>query len=170
MPTPLYMTIVNDQGTTLEGEVAIKDREGTIEVLAEKHAVWLPIDSDTGTINGTRKHDPIILTKSIDSITPYLYEACTLGKTLQSITIDYYSVDKSTGVGSMSGMDQKYFTKELSNVKIARIEIDTENVKEKGREHFPHIENIYLSYEEITWTYLDGNVKHKDSWLERTGA
>ncbi|MNW15195.1 hypothetical protein D3C71_2136370 [compost metagenome] len=41
------------------------------------------------------------------------------------------------------------------------------DVKDPGKEKHNHLEQIELRYEKITWTYLDGNISHFDSWNER---
>jgi len=44
------------------------------------------------------------------------------------------------------------------------------NTKDPDFEKQGHIEHVGLRYEKIDWHYLDGNIKHADSWNERKTA
>lgn len=59
MAIPAYMWIKDDQGSEIEGSVSIADREGSIEVLHFDHELRIPTDGDTGSLTGTRKHEPL---------------------------------------------------------------------------------------------------------------
>ena len=75
MAIPGYMTILDDQGSAIEGPVKVAGREGTVEILGFDHELRIPTDSDTGSLTGTRKHEPFVFLKAFDNATPYLYKS-----------------------------------------------------------------------------------------------
>ena len=161
MPSPAYMTVYDEQGNRLNGNVKVRDRENTVEVVAFNHMVYIPTDNDTGSLTSTRKHDAFKITKSFDPISPDLYKACCDGKTLKKITLDWYQVDQN-------GKEFKYFSHILENVKVTTVKPLLRHVKEKSNEQHIHEEEIYFRYEKITWLYHEGNRLAQDSWTERT--
>ncbi len=159
MAIPAYMWIKDDQGNEIEGPVQVTDREGSIEVLAFNHEVRIPTDSDSGALTGTRKHEPMVITKAFDSASPYLYKACSNGQTLKELVLRWYRIDDT-------GTEKEYFTHTLENVKITSIAPEMHNIKDTDKERYPHLETIALRYGKITWTYVDGNISFSDSWNE----
>lgn len=41
------------------------------------------------------------------------------------------------------------------------------DIKHPQNEHYTHHEYVDLTYEKITWHYIDGNIIHSDTWKER---
>jgi type VI secretion system secreted protein Hcp len=72
MAIPVYLWLKDDGGNPVRGSVDIRQREGSIEITALAHSVSLPTDDLTGKITATRRHAPFILTKTLDSSSPYL--------------------------------------------------------------------------------------------------
>jgi len=159
MAIPAYMWIKDDQGSAIDGPVKISGREGSVEVLGFEHEVRIPTDSDSGALTGIRKHEPLVVTKSFDSASPYLYKACANGQTLKEMTLRWYKIDDS-------GTEKEYFTHKLEDVKITSINPVMHNVKDLDKERYPHLETIAVRYSKITWTYADGNIEFSDSWSE----
>ena len=52
MAIPVYLWLKDDGGADIKGSVDVKDREGSIEVVAEDHSLYIPTDNNTG--NGKR--------------------------------------------------------------------------------------------------------------------
>ncbi len=159
MASPSYCKCTDDQGKAIEGPVMIPGREGTIEILGFQHEVYIPIDRDDGTLTGVRKHEPLVITKAFDSVSPYFYKACTNGQTLKEMVINWYKIDDS-------GKEVCYFTHRLEGVKITSIKPLMHNVKDIDKERYPHLEEVAMRYEKITWTYEDGNISFSDAWNE----
>jgi type VI secretion system secreted protein Hcp len=44
------------------------------------------------------------------------------------------------------------------------------DVKDSSKEKYSHLEQIELRYEKVSWSYVDGNIKHDDSWDKRPTA
>jgi type VI secretion system secreted protein Hcp len=83
MAIPVYLWLKDDGGADIKGSVDVQDREGSIEVVAQEHNLYIPTDNNTGKLTGTRIHTPFLFTKEIDSSSPYLYKAVTTGQTLK---------------------------------------------------------------------------------------
>ncbi|SFC95748.1 Hcp family type VI secretion system effector [Pseudoalteromonas denitrificans] len=159
MAIPAYMWLKDDQGSDIKGSVTVADREGSIEILHFDHELRIPTDNDTGELTGTRKHEPFVITKSVDASTPYLYKACSNGQTLKQLELKWYRIDDT-------GTEKEYFSHKLEGVKIVSISPTMHNVKDLDKERYPHLETVCMRYQRITWTYLDGNIEFSDSWTE----
>lgn len=163
MAIPLYLWLKDDGGADIKGSVNVKNREGSIEVMAQDHSVTIPTDNNTGKLTGTRIHTPFLFTKEIDSSSPYLYKAVTTGQTLKSAEFKWYRINDA-------GQEVEYFNVKLEKVKLAKVASKMHDVKDPVKEKHSHLELVELRYEKITWTYKDGNIIHSDSWNERNSA
>jgi type VI secretion system secreted protein Hcp len=161
MAIPAYMWLKDDGGADIKGSVTVHGREGSVEVVAFDHGIHIPTDGNTGKLTGTRVHAPITLTKETDASTPYLYKAVTRGQTLKSIQIKWYKIDDA-------GKEQEYFNTTLKNVKIVAVKPKMLDIKNAAFEKHNHLEEVQLRYETISWLYKDGNLKHEDTWNERS--
>ena len=102
MAIPVYLWLKDDGGADIKGSVDVKDREGSIEVVAQEHNLYIPTDNNTGKLTGTRIHTPFLFTKEIDSSSPYLYKAVTTGQTLKSAEFKWYKINDA-------GQEVEYF-------------------------------------------------------------
>lgn len=159
MAIPCYGWFKDDQGSDISGSVNIDGREGSVEILEFDHELRIPTDSDTGALTGTRKHEPLLITKMYDSATPYLYKACANGQTLKQLSLVWYKIDET-------GTEKEYFRHTLEDVKITSIKPTMYNTKDLEKERYPHLETVAMRYGKITWTYADGNISFSDSWVE----
>lgn len=156
MAIPVYLWLKDDGGADIKGSVDVKDREGSIEVVAQEHTLYIPTDNNTGKLTGTRIHTPFLFTKEIDSSSPYLYKAVTTGQTLKSAEFKWYKINDA-------GQEVEYFNTKLENVKLVKVAPKMHDIKDASFEKHNHLEQIELRYEKITWTYKDGNIIHSDS-------
>lgn len=163
MATPIYLWLKDDGGAEIKGSVNVQKREGSIEVVAQDHSLYIPTDNNTGKLTGTRIHTPFRFTKEIDSSSTYLYKAVSSGQTLQSAEFKWYRIDDA-------GQEVEYFNTKLENVKVVSVAAKLHDIKDPTKEKHSHLEEIELRYEKITWTYKDGNLIHSDSWNERPSA
>ncbi len=159
MAIPVYLWLKDDGGADIKGSVDVQDREGSIEVVAQEHNLYIPTDNNTGKLTGTRIHTPFLFTKEIDSSSPYLYKAVTTGQTLKSAEFKWYRINDA-------GQEVEYFNTKLENVKVVKVNPLMHDIKNPAYEKHNHLEQIELRYEKITWTYKDGNIIHSDSWNE----
>lgn len=163
MATPIYLWLKDDGGADIKGSVNVEKREGSIEVTAQDHSLYIPTDNNTGKLTGTRIHTPFRFTKEIDASSTYLYKAVSSGQTLKSAEFKWYRIDDA-------GQEVEYFNTKLENVKVVKVAPKLHDIKEPAKERHGHLEEIELRYEKATWTFKDGNLIHSDSWNERPSA
>lgn len=60
MAIPVYLWLKDDGGADIKGSVDVQDREGSIEVVAQEHNLYIPTDNNTGKLTGTRIHTPFL--------------------------------------------------------------------------------------------------------------
>ncbi|WP_312072957.1 type VI secretion system tube protein TssD [Atlantibacter sp.] len=163
MAIPVYVWLYEEEGKLLKGSVDVTGREGSIECVGMQHDLFIPTDDATGAVTGTRKHEAYTFEKLIDSSSPLLYKALTTGQTLAKAEFKFYRIN-------YNGQEENYFTTTLENVKVCHVVPVMYNTKDPDFEKQGHIEHVGLRYEKIDWHYLDGNIKHADSWNERKTA
>jgi type VI secretion system effector, Hcp1 family len=94
-------------------------------------------------------HHPLIYTK------PY-----ALGKHLKKTEFIFYRIN-------YNGLEEAYFKTTLENARVVQIEPLMFDIKLPRNERYTHCEYVDLTYEKITWHYIDGNIIHSDTWKER---
>ena len=50
MAIPVYLWLKDDGGADIKGSVDVQDREGSIEVVAQEHNLYIPTDNNTGKL------------------------------------------------------------------------------------------------------------------------
>ncbi|MVW86649.1 type VI secretion system tube protein TssD [Pseudomonas sp. PB101] len=161
MAIPVYLWLKNDGGVDIEGSVTVEGREGSIEVIAHDHSVYIATDDNTGKLTGTRTHAPYVFTKEIDASSTYLYKAATTGQTLESAEFKFYRIDND-------GQEVEYYNTLLKKVKVVKVASKMHDVKDPDKAKLNHLEEVELRYEEIFWDFKDGNLKHDDKWDKRS--
>ncbi|KAB8307274.1 type VI secretion system tube protein Hcp [Erwinia endophytica] len=159
MSNPAHLWLKDENGSPITGSCLMPDRLGSIELRSVNHHIWIPTDSNTGKLTGTRLHTPIKVLKEFDKTTPLLFRALCEGRKLMQATLKMYRINEA-------GKEVEYFNIDMENVKITAI---TPNLHQSGMTS-THLEDIELRYEAITWKYTDGNIIYKDSWNERACA
>ncbi|HTF36468.1 MAG TPA: Hcp family type VI secretion system effector [Myxococcota bacterium] len=163
MPNPIYVWFKGaNQGDigghgSWPGEDDQKGREKSSIVYEFDYQVEIPFDVDTGQASGRRRHKPIVFTKRIDKASPQLHQACTSGETLTKVKFEFYRVDPMGG-------QEKYYTIELDNAKIVNIEQWFPITHDKETAHYPHLEEVQLTFQKITYTWVKGGVTSTDDW------
>ena len=160
MAIPAYMWLKDDKGNTIESNVKVAGREGSAEVLGFRHTIYIPADSDTGVLMGTRKHEPFVVTKTFCSASPILYKACCSGKTLSEVVVKWYRIREI-------GSEEEYFRHTLSHARVVTVRPIVKNIKDKHNQLLGHLEEIHFRYERIQWSYLDGNINTFDQWTQK---
>ena len=59
MAIPVYLWLKDDGGADIKGSVDVQDREGSIEVVAQEHNLYIPTDNNTGKLTGTPYPHPV---------------------------------------------------------------------------------------------------------------
>lgn len=159
MASPIYATFTDEQGQQIKAGVTIEGREGQAEGLAFDYEVLIPADKNTGQLTAIRQHKDVVLTKEVDSASPVLFDACCRGRTLRSVTLDWYHADKD-------GKQTKYFTHKLTNVKVVGFRQFIHHVKAENSDVYGHQEQISMRFQKIELNYPDGNIMATDDWKE----
>lgn len=133
MAIPVYLWLKDDGGADIKGSVDVQDREGSIEVVAQEHNLYIPTDNNTGKLTGTRIHTPFLFTKEIDSSSPYLYKAVTTGQTLKSAEFKWYRINDA-------GQEVEYFNTKLENVKVVKVNPLMHDIKNPAYRSIPRTE------------------------------
>ena len=157
MAIPLHLWLTDQGGAPIRGSSQVHGREESIETLSFTHGLISKTDGVTGKLAGTRVHWPVTIEKEIDRSSPLLYLALARGQTLISAEIKWYRIDDA-------GREAEYFNILMRNVKVVAITPRVPNIKEQPSQIHNHIEQIQFRYEEITWSYLDGNLQFRDAW------
>ncbi|WP_293000354.1 type VI secretion system tube protein TssD [Pantoea sp.] len=160
MAIPVYLWLYEEEGKLLNGPVAVTGREGSIELTGMQHDVFIPTDDKTGAVTGTRQHEAYTFEKLIDSSSPLLYKALTTGKTLAKAVFKFHRIN-------YHGQEEEYFVTKLENVKVSHVVSVLFDAKDPDYDKHGHTEHVGLRYEKIDWHYIDGNIKHADSWKVR---
>lgn len=128
MAIPAYLWLKDDGGADIKGSVDVQKREGSIEMVALEHSLYIPTDNNTGKLTGTRIHTPLVFTKEVDASSPYLYKAVTSGQTLKSAEIKWYKIDDA-------GQEVEYFNTKLENVKVVKVAPKMWDIKDPSKEN-----------------------------------
>lgn len=111
MAIPIYLWLTDDVGNTIKGSVGVQQREGSIEVTALAHNVFVPTDDRTGKQTGTREHAPFIFTKEVDSSSSYLFQMVGTGRKMKTAELKFYKINNA-------GQEEEYFNVLLQNARI----------------------------------------------------
>ncbi len=142
----------------IEGESIIAGRENSITALGYSHSISNPYDLLTGELT-TKQHSPLRVMKFIDKSTPKLFEKCTTGEVLPTITLKFY----------FEPDDLNFYSIELTNATVTSVQgYGTINVAEVPRE------TVSFTYQSIKWIYTEydsegmaeGNIEVVDDWTE----
>ncbi len=163
MATPIHLWLTDDGGADVKGSCSVQGREGSIEVVSQDHDVSVPTDDNTGKLTGARVHAPYSFTKLVDASSPYLYKAVTTGQTFKKAEFKLYQTNEA-------GHEVVFFVTTLENVKVVKVASKMHDIKDPTKEKYDYLDQVELRYEKITWLHKDGNLKHDDSWNERSSA
>lgn len=159
MPMPGNLTLVGKEQGPIEGSCEIEGREDTILVQAFKHLVDLP-SNESGLPSGKRIHRPLMITKEVDKSSPKLYQALCTGEVLTEATLRWYRMDGS-------GDEVQFFTVMLQNAMIVKYESWVPDVLDKQNASYGNMENLWLTYEVIRWTWEEDGIEYEDQWEKK---
>lgn len=155
MSLPAYLFLYDENGMLLNsGSLAI-GREGAIEVLSSSYGVSQPVDTHTGRMTGTRRHDPYVIHKDIDKLSPLLAIFVCEGRRLKKAEIRYYETNDA-------GIEREVYRVTMDSVVIMYVNATHTYIPGSNRHNM--IETVGLRYNGIEWFYLEGMIKYSDSW------
>lgn len=115
------------------------------------------VDSHTGRLSGTRQHDPVIIHKQLDKISPYLAVALCESRRLQKVVIKYYETVEA-------GIEMEIYNITLERVVISSV--DFTHIYYPGSSSPNMHEVIGFRSNSIEWNYVKGNIKYSDAWMK----
>jgi type VI secretion system secreted protein Hcp len=124
----------------------IKGGDGTSQLMDVTHFtadLKSPRDIASGQASGKRQYQPIIIRKLTDAASPLLLQACATNETLSEVIFTLYGAGGTT----------PKTTVKLTNASCAELAHDDTQ------------ETISLTFQKITWTYIDGGITAEDDWL-----
>ena len=83
MSLPAYLFLYDENGMQLKGECLALGREGAVEVMSSSYGISQPVDPHTGRMGGTRQHEPFIIHKQLDKLSPLFAVYVCDGRRLQ---------------------------------------------------------------------------------------
>jgi type VI secretion system Hcp family effector len=128
-----------------KGEVIFEGPDGELEgprdngsslVFEFNHVVYLPYDTETNQVQGSRRLGEFELTKEIDKVTPILFQLCCEGTTLPKVTIVLYKIKEASEV--------PYFNFTLEEARITSVRTLMPTTKQKRNENVGHLEEIKI--------------------------
>jgi len=150
-----YLSIIDEHGQPVRGDVQIAGRLGTIEVISHRNSVFIDTDPDTHVFRSRRYHSPFIILTELGSHTPYFFDAVKNGRCWQQATIDTYHMDKL-------GNEYLSYQVKLEQVRVGNTSTAVMDVKDKLTRGMPEMNYAYLVYEKITRLWLNGNIESID--------
>jgi type VI secretion system secreted protein Hcp len=137
-----------------KGEVYIEGPDGPLEGPRENgtslvyefvHEVYLPYETETNRVQGSRRITAFSLTKDIDKITPVLFQYCCEGTKLKKVTIVLYKIKEASEV--------PYFNYILENATIVSVRNFMPTTKSKENENVGHLEEVKFMAEKFSWNH-----------------
>lgn len=130
-------------------------RENKTSLIYEfKHEVYLPFESEENMLQGMRKITPFEIVKSIDRITPILYNIVCNGVKCTEVLITLYRI------AEQSGEEEPYFKYQLNDAKIVSVQNWMPPTYVPETESIGHLEKVKILARKFTWTYIDGGITH----------
>jgi type VI secretion system secreted protein Hcp len=126
-----------------EGELEGPRENGSSNVYAFNHEVYLPFDTEQNLPQGSRRITAFNLTKDIDKLTPTLYQYCCNGTKLPKVTIVLYKIKEA--------MEVPYFNYTLENVRIVSVKNNMPSTKYEANADVGHLEEIQFLADTFTW-------------------
>jgi type VI secretion system secreted protein Hcp len=116
--------------------------------------------NESGLPSGKRIHRPLMITKEVDKSSPKLYQALCSGEVLTEATLRWYRMDGS-------GDEVQFFTVMLQNAMIVKYESWVPDVLDKQNASYGNMENLWLTYEVIRWTWEEDGIEFEDQWEKK---
>lgn len=137
-----------------KGELFIEGPDGPLEgprengtslVYEYNHEVYLPFETETNTVQGSRRITAFSLTKDVDKITPILYQYCCEGTKLPKVIVVLYKIIETSEI--------PYFNYTLENATIVSVKNIMPTTKQKENENIGHLEEVKFMAPTFTWNF-----------------
>ncbi|MFX0171882.1 MAG: Hcp family type VI secretion system effector [Candidatus Hodarchaeota archaeon] len=140
---------------TIDGESDHDGREESMDVLVYSHSISASYSTDGTRSAASAVHTPLRITKMVDKATPKLYQFCSDGTVIETVTLRLYFEPEGLNFLSI----------ELQSAQIV-------SVQDFGYLEDRPTETVSFIYQTIKWTYTEygtdgkskGNVEFIDTW------
>ena len=140
----------------VEGESQDKDHVGWCDLTSIQWGVGRAVTPASGQPAGKRQHKPISIVKPLDKATPLLMQECSDGKGVDRVEIHLTRVGRD-------GAQETYLIINMKDVIITSYDMASGN--DASGEPMPPMEQLELTYRNITWTWVEGGAEYSDDWL-----
>jgi type VI secretion system secreted protein Hcp len=117
----------------------------------------LPVTSSTGLATGRRQHETIVIVREVDAASPKLYQAMGDGSIFPSAILTF------TRLGASPAQPETRYTVALSQVIVTGLH---PLAKPKTGSDTHELEEVQLTFRQITMTRTSGSKSATDDWLE----
>jgi type VI secretion system secreted protein Hcp len=152
MASNIYLEMVDEKGTTLEGSSKAGGHENKIEVVSWNHAFNQPTTAATKSSDqqavSRANHSDLTFTKYFDNASDDIMKACWTGQQMQTCIFQMYRSSGTTDTGAST----EYLKIELEDVIISNYSVSG------GGDELP-VENITLNYTKITYTFVPVDIE-----------
>ncbi len=132
-------------------------RANTIEVLSMEQQVSRAFDRSTLRATGRRIYAPLRFTKRLDRATPLLRRALVNNEVLTG-SFRWFRPNPSG-----DGSTQHFFTLAFADGRITRCTLRLPDTLTPETTSLPPMEDIELTFGEVTWTVIDGGIEFEDT-------
>jgi len=165
MASPCYLICKDVNGQYLPGPItqnpdaAKTDRSAgpASEVLACSVETLLPVDPFSGAIASKRKRGTLDIVLEKDKTSGYFLTAQKDGAKLEEVVLEFWSTDPTIHGLDTAG-NTKYFIITLKKAMIVNSKDVQSDVNKEKYFNMPNLFKIQMSYEEMTWEALAGNI------------
>jgi type VI secretion system secreted protein Hcp len=155
----IYLTLKGQKHGAINGSVVQKGKENTIQVSYLQQKKVSPRDVATGLPTGKLQHEPLVFRKTIDKSSAILQDVMSNNENLTSAAFKFYKT-------SPTGIEDQYFTIELTNASISSLDLYHPDTLDggAGSSASPEQEEIGMTYQKIKWTYVSTGSTTEDDW------
>lgn len=151
MTVSSYAKVDGVPGPVEGGEV-----DGQIECYSFNYEIRLPTDIRDGTITGRRQHGYFTIVHELDKASPLFAKHLCDNLEIPNVVISHYRPD-------VNGDIKKYFSHEMTKVKVVGVSSHKPNTCAEESKRFRDMEEVSFMFEEITIKDEEGN-EYTDKW------
>jgi type VI secretion system secreted protein Hcp len=130
---------------------------GKLPVTSFQYTAASPRDTSTGLATGRRQHETIVIVREVDAASPKLYQAMGDGSIFPSAILTF------TRLGASPAQPETRYTVVLSQVLVTGLRPLAEP---KTGSDTHELEEVQLTFRQITMTRTSGSKSATDDWLE----
>ena len=155
-----YLKLEGSRQGIIKGESYQPALKDAIAIYAVEHEINVPYDLSAGMATGKRVYEPIKLIKRIDKSSPLLCRALVESEMMKSFVLYFFRINDK-------GESELYYTISLKNAVITSYKLKKLNQMEAAFQNYDEMEEIMVTFSEITWFHTLENLESTDSLMDR---